>query len=388
MNKGILIFYQYGTKVGYAIKTLENTFFHMALNITRNLKHVHIGHPNFHRGRPEYLPEKFNNLLEIDTYNCSKNDLKRIFSYIKNNNIEIAFGFDQPVYTSAYKTMRQAGIRLFVSYCGAPMSSLNKGAKLAVKKLEVFLRRTKPDHYIFESQGMADTAVFGRGIPSRNVSVIPTGIDIDKYKPGLVFSDYAHREFSILPGRKIIIYTGHLEERKGVHVLINAANEIICQRGRKDVHFLLIGNREGEEIKFAPLYEKKQSEKHITFGGYQSDIPQILQSCYLGVIASTGWDSFPMSSIEMAASGLPLIVSDLPGIKETIDPGKTGFLFPVEDHFELANRIEFLVNNPEKHKQMGIAGRKRVVENYSEKKHIENLTNLVKRLAAAKNILI
>jgi glycosyltransferase involved in cell wall biosynthesis len=352
----------------------------MAMNFTGDIKKIHIGYSNFNGGRPKYLPDDFDQFLEIDTRNFDKKHIGRISTYIRNHRIEVVFGFDQPVSAPAYRAIRKAGVRLFISYWGAPMSSLNRGAKLLIKKLEVLLRRNKPDHYIFESDAMAETAIFGRGIHPADVSVISLGVNTDRFKPDPAYAEYAHREFSIPPERKIVFYSGHMQERKGVRVIIHAANELICGRGRKDLHFLLLGNRDGEEMRFHPLYVGKESEKFITFGGYRQDIPRILPSCTIGVIASTGWDSFTVSSLEMSASGLPLIVSELQGLKETIDPEITGFLFPPGDHLALAERMERLLDDPSRQAEMGLAGRKRVVDRYSERKQVDNLTELLTRL--------
>ena len=56
------------------------------------------------------------------------------------------------------------------------------------------------------------------------------------------------------------------------------------------------------------------------------DLSRIFPCCYAGVIASTGWDSFTVSSLEMASSGLPLVVSNLQGLSESIEADVTGFL--------------------------------------------------------------
>jgi glycosyltransferase involved in cell wall biosynthesis len=72
-----------------------------------------------------------------------------------------------------------------------------------------------------------------------------------------------------------------------------------------------------------------------------------MPGCYAGIIASTGWDSFPRSSLEMSAAGLPLLVSDLIGLNETVEEGATGLLFSPGNHDELADKIEYLLTNPE-----------------------------------------
>jgi len=126
------------------------------------------------------------------------------------------------------------------------------------------------------------------------------------------------------------------------------------------VHFLICGNRNEEEKVFDNLYKGSAAEDHITFGGYRNDISEIIPGCYIAVIASTGWDSFPRSSLEMAAAGLPLLVSDLAGLKETVEPGTTGMLFRTGDFTDLADTIEYMLDNPEQREQFSRNSIKRV----------------------------
>lgn len=379
-RNGILVFFHCRSNTGYAIGRLETVFFEMAQRLTRDDDKIHFGYTSLDGEPPSFLPDGFKNAIQFNTADSSKEHLDAIYNYIRDNNIKIAFGFDQPVSRPAYAVMRRAGVRLFVSYWGAPMSSINHGVKLLLKKIEVGIRRSKPDHFIFESKAMADAAIYGRGIAPRRVSVIHTGVDTEKFKPNHRDELYAYHTFGIPENQRIIFYSGHMEERKGVHVIVNAANELIRERKRYDVHFVFLGNTDGQEKVFSPMYSGTETEKHITFGGYRDDINRILQSSYAGVIASTGWDSFPMSSLEIASSGLPLVASKLQGIVEGIENGKTGYLIEPGDHVGLANRIEQLLDNPSLQKNMGRAARDWILGKFSREMQIESLTATVQNL--------
>lgn len=378
--RGILVFFHCKSNTGYAIQTLEKVFYKMAIRFSQDSNKVHFGYLNLRGGRPITLPDTFDQIVEIDTSNCSKHRRSELHNYVSKNHIDVAFGFDQPVSRPCYSVLRKAGIKLFVSYWGAPMSSLNEGIKLYLKKLEVYLHRNKPDHFIFESKAMAETAVKGRGVNPKNVSIVPLGVDFNKFKPDLKHVDYAYTKFSIPTNRKIIYYSGHMEERKGVHVILEAAKELIENQNREDIHFLFLGNKNGEERKFDKIYKGSKSEDFITFGGYQDDIPSILCSCYLGVIASTGWDSFTMSSLEMASSSLPLIVSDLQGLRETLEPNKTGFLFTPGNSYELSRNILSLIDDPILHKNMAINSRNRIIAQFSEETQVDALVTILNKL--------
>lgn len=259
------------------------------------------------------------------------------------------------------------------------MSSINSGLKLILKKLEVSARRNGPDHYIFQSDGMRDTAVNGRGIPASKTSIVKTGIDTDKYAPDPAKQHYAHQCFEIPKNRKIVVFSGHMERRKGVHVILQAAKALIQDLGYKDVQFLILGNRPGEKEGFNEYLQDPEVNQHITFGGYRSDVPDLLKSCSVGMIASTEWDSFPMSSLEMAATELPLIVSDLPGLNEAVTED-TGFKFAVSNYNSAAQTLYKVLPDISLLQSMGSNGRNRVIQEYSRVSQATGLIRVFKAL--------
>lgn len=379
--QAILVFFHCGANTGYAIAPLERAFLRMARNLVHDDRRIHFAYVNLDKGFPNTLPPDFVNVIAFDPLDGSPAALARIGDYIRAHGIDVAFGFDQAVAQPSYATLRRAGIRALISYWGAPMSAANSGAKLWLKRLEVALRRHKPDHYIFESQAMARSATHGRGIAARDVSVVYLGVDAERYRPAPSPSDYAYTAFNIPRERRIVFFSGHMEERKGVHILVRAAVELVARTGRRDVHFLILGNQPGEDARFAPLYRDTAAADAVTFGGYRDDIPAILPSCYCGAIASTGWDSFTMSSLEMAASGLPLVVSRLQGLVETVDDARTGFLFTPGDPRDLAAKLTVLLDDPARRAVMGAAARERILQRFTIERQVAALTEAVARAA-------
>ncbi len=377
MAKSILIIIHFGSNVGYAVSTLEHVFYEMAEELTGTMKNVHFAYKNLDKGPPRSLPGEFKNIIAFDTATTNRTEMHSISCYLKENDIDTVFGFDLPVYRPCYRTLRRAGVTSIISYWGAPMSSINKGIKLLLKRLDVARYRNGPDHYIFESEGMRSTATHGRGVPTNKTSVAYLGVDIDLYKPAE--SRYVYDTFNISPVRKVVFYSGHMQERKGVHVIVAAAADIINNQSRKDLHFLFTGNRPGESNRFDSLYKGTPAEEMITFGGYRDDLSRIEPGCFVGVIASTGWDSFTMSALEMQACGLPLIVSHLQGLQETVVEGKTGFLIPPGDPHALAHRLQYLADNPELHQQMAQAVRARIEKKFTLEAQRSRLVSIMKK---------
>jgi len=227
---------------------------------------------------------------------------------------------------------------------------------------------------------MADFAIYGRGVPRRMIDVIPLGVDVSLFKPES--TSYVYEALGLPKERRVIVYSGHMEPRKGVRVLVEAAMELLLQRKRADVCFLLCGNKGEESATFERMYTGAGIEHLIRFGGYRSDLPAIFPSCYCGRIPSTGWDSFPRTSIEMAASGLPVLASRLQGLSEAVLHERTGLLFELGNPRALAGCLERLLDSPQLAAQYGQEGRHRCESELNLNTHRERFVHVLrKRLA-------
>ena len=375
---GILVIFHCHENTGYAIKTLEDRFYLVAKLLAGT--NIHFSFTELDDTPRQSNNKKPISVLRFDPCTTDKKELLELSQYIQKYKIDCVLGFDQPPGRPYYKYIRKAGVKYIVSYWGASMSSINRGAKLLLKKIEILLRRYSPDHYIFESKAMQDSAIYGRGIPANKTSITYLGVDTEKYKPGSDDNLYPYITFKIPENRKILFYSGHMEQRKGVNILIKAAIELADKRNIKNFHFLILGNKNGEESIYNEMLESTTAADHVTFGGYREDIPSILPACYLGVIASTGWDSFTMSSLEMASAGLPLLVSALQGLRETVSDGITGFCFQPGNHMELADKIEMFLTNENIRKKMSLKSRERICSGFTIENQVSSLTQTIRAL--------
>jgi glycosyltransferase involved in cell wall biosynthesis len=302
------------------------------------------------------LPEDFPNVTTFDIQDPRSRTA--IASYVAENRVRLVIPLDlQPVHP-LYSELRRAGVWTIVPYWGAAISSPGPQWKVALKRLVLAASRSKVDGLIFESRAMAELAIRGRGVPEHMVDVVPLGIDLASL-PENGPRDYVYETFDLPADRRVIVYAGHMEERKGVRVLVEAAIELLSRRGRRDVCFLICGNRDGEREPFERLYRGLGIEPWIRFGGYRSDLAQIYPGCFCGVIPSTGWDSFTYASVEMAGFRLPVVASRLQGLAEAVVDGETGLHFTSGDPAALADCLETLLDHPGRAKTLGEQGRQR-----------------------------
>lgn len=366
---GILIMLHCRQHTGYAIEKLERTFKQAAL------KGGYTEEKIFWAYSEVLAPTS--NIIKCEYQ--SKNDCIELVKFVKTNNISSVLAFDLPYPAHITTALKRSGIQQVVAYWGASMSGLNSGLKLWAKRLEWYFRRHKPDVFIFESKAMARTATHGRGIPQRHVITIPLGVDTETYSPAHRDKSYIHRLLEIPMERKIIFYSGHMEERKGIRVLVNAAIELVDGREVDNVHFVICGNKGSEADPYLKLLENRKANDHVTFAGYRDDIPSLMSASHIGVIASSGWDSFTMSSVEMMASGLPMIVSRLQGLTETIEENENGLFIEPGNHQDLADKIAALLDDESSRKRMAESSRKRAVEKFSQSNQVRALARILSK---------
>lgn len=361
----VLIQFHTPVNAGYAMGALERTFYEVA-SIFADEKDIFFSFQEYNNERVISLPNHFKNAFELNSRKLNDKQYRdQKAKYLKEQQFDLAFCFDLQPRGPMISLLRQCHIKKVISYWGSTMSGINSGLKLLLKRLEVSLLLNKPDLFIFESQSMQVHATHGRGVPERMTCVIPTGVDTDRLKPKSTKTGSLRSEFNIPNERKIAVYSGHMEARKGVHVLMGAFKHLYDDLNNTKWHLIVCGNRPGEEKPFQAMVQGSKAEGHITFAGYRSDLHLLMPECDVGLIASTGWDSFPMSALEMAACGLPILVSDLQGLSETVENDKTGLLFEPGNHRQLATQLHALTHDKPRLQRMATAARQRIVDGYS-----------------------
>ncbi|MHB8352526.1 MAG: glycosyltransferase family 4 protein, partial [Thermoplasmata archaeon] len=131
-----------------------------------------------------------------------------------------------------------------------------------------------------------------------------------------------------------------------------------------NAEFVFTGGGAEEFLRIAALAPDVAS--HVRFLGYlpYEELPQVYAAADL-VIAPTYYEDFPIRILESLASGVPVVASEVGGIREVVVTGSTGTLVPPGRPESLARAIVDLLGNSELRARLGAAGRKRIVEEFS-----------------------
>lgn len=193
-------------------------------------------------------------------------------------------------------------------------------------------------------------AVEALGVPAEKIALIGgSGVDTDKLQP------------LPEPGEPITAaFVGRLLHDKGVATLI-AAHRILRGQGRA-LRLLIAGEADAANpasIPDAQLIEWKKLEG-VTFLGHATDIREVWREAHIAVLPSRR-EGLPLSLLEAAACGRPLVATDVPGCREIARPGVNALLVPADDPSGLAKAIAQFADKPDLRKVYG-AGSRRIVE--------------------------
>jgi glycosyltransferase involved in cell wall biosynthesis len=211
------------------------------------------------------------------------------------------------------------------------------------------------------------------GISSSKIEIIPNGIDL---------AMFPRHDYSPRPRRIAMIAC--LREEKRVDVLVAAAATILERY--PDAEFLIAGDGTCREA----LEEQARAtgvRHRCRFLGHRDDVPAVLAEADVFVLPSRS-EAFPNSIIEAMAAGLPVVASDVGGIPELVEDGRTGRLVPPGDPQALAGALLELLDHPDRVEAFGREGRDRIERSYSFDRMVQQfetlyITELTARHAAA-----
>ena len=160
-----------------------------------------------------------------------------------------------------------------------------------------------------------------------------------------------------------ILYVGRVEERKGVHVLLDAFERVIAPR-MPHARLRIVGPssywQRGDGGYYDRVSERCAANARIELLGPTYDdttLAQIYRRGDVSIVPSTFPEALGLTSLEAQASALPVVVSDAGGLPETVSPGRSGFVFANRNAEQLGELVVDLLGNQARRRSMGAAAR-------------------------------
>ncbi|MCD6284238.1 glycosyltransferase family 4 protein [bacterium] len=220
------------------------------------------------------------------------------------------------------------------------------------------------------------------GFDTRKLKVIYTGLKIDEFQ--LKESPDYEIEINRMKIKKpIIAMVGRFDRhQKGHQYFIEAAK--IINKKMPEVNFLIVGGTVGEEEKkFKRELQEKVEElelsEKVIFTGFYPDLIYLLSNVAIVVIPSL-YEAPSAVAMEASVLKRPVIASNVGGIPEVVIDGETGFLVPPKDPQAIAEKVIFLLKNPQIAKEMGEKGYQKVKENFTQERLARNYEKLYEEL--------
>ena len=228
---------------------------------------------------------------------------------------------------------------------------------------------------VVNSTGVSDFYT-EHGLPHEKFVVIPNGVEPPP--PSNLTREALLAELGLPANSRLIGAVGRLWPQKRVKDLIWASD--LLKVIRDDVHVLIVGD--GPQRQRLERYrEVVRIADRVHFLGARNDVPRLMPHFDLLWLASS-FEGLPNSILEAMAAGVPVVASDIPGNRDLVVPGETGYLVPVGDRAALATRANELLDNPERARAMGEAGRRRALDEFSVPRMIERFVKLYRELLA------
>lgn len=214
--------------------------------------------------------------------------------------------------------------------------------------------------------------------------LLGNGINLDRFRPGAVSEqDRAARraEMGASDDTVVVGMVGRLVVEKGCRELIAAAR-ILGDRCK----VVVIGPDDPEKADAITGSEISAArDAGVVFLGHRDDVEALYAAMDLFVLPSYR-EGFPRAAMEAAASGLPIVATDVRGCRQVVDNGLTGLLVPVRDAEALAAAIGRLLDDPARRKAMGKAALARAEEHFDERRVVDLVLDTYRQVAETKHL--
>ncbi|MBA3313293.1 MAG: glycosyltransferase family 4 protein [Planctomycetota bacterium] len=201
-----------------------------------------------------------------------------------------------------------------------------------------------------------------QGLDQNRTVVVYNGVDLDRFRPGRR-APHIRRELGIPEDALAALTVGQIGLRKGWDVLAEAIG--LLSEAWPALHVLLVGERYATKAETVE-YERSVRAKfdkvlpgRAHFLGSRSDMPELMSAADL-LVHPARQEPFGRVLLEAAASGLPIVATNVGGTPEMVEDGVSARLVPPGDATSFAQAIADLLSDADQRARLGHAARRTV----------------------------
>jgi glycosyltransferase involved in cell wall biosynthesis len=298
--------------------------------------------------------------------------LRRFIRYVKENQIDV-------VHTHCFYTNIFGMTGGFLAGVPARVTSKGEtdGFRTSTQKRVERMSFTL-GHRVIANCLVVQDMLIREGVNPKRIIQHYNGLDLDRLKiPRGVSRDDARKKFGLPQGRRFISIVANLRNPVKDHpVFLRAAARV--RQVVPDAAFVIAG--EGELM---PGLRRLAAELGIAddvhFIGRCDDVATLLHASNAGALSSKA-EGFANAILEYMAAGLPVVATDVGGVREAIVEGETGYIVPSGDDEQMATRLIQVLADDDSARAMGARGRDIVAEKFSSAHHLRNTLELYDEL--------
>jgi glycosyltransferase involved in cell wall biosynthesis len=220
--------------------------------------------------------------------------------------------------------------------------------------------------------------------PLDKIVPIPLGLEIEPLLDAERDRGGLKAELGLNGHSKLVGIVARLVPIKAHEIFLEAAARV--RDAEPDAHFLVIGDGERRGELQAMARELGLADA-VRFLGWREDMKRVYAD--LDVVAlSSNNEGSPVALIEALAAARPVVATDVGGVAEVVEDGKTGLLAPPRDPVALAAGILELLRAPGRAEQLGRAGRASVYPRHAASRLVRDVERLYLELAREKGLLV
>lgn len=264
------------------------------------------------------------------------------------------------------------------------------GEKSSLKqRFFIFLQRiaARYSDVIFSvSKAMINIAIEKKVYKPHLLRYLGRDIDTNRFNASRFSKEFIlnkKKQLGIEPNKKIIGIVARLVQEKGYLELFQAFRKVLDKFPNTLLLIVGPGEPEKRDAIDPKIVKRYNIQNNVIFLGERTDVDEIYSLIDIFVLP-THREGVGASILEASSMEKPVIVSKIGGCPEAVEHEKTGILIPLKDVEKLYQAIIYLFNNPEKAREMGTLGRRKILKEFNQALIFDRMKTEYERLIKEK----
>jgi len=189
------------------------------------------------------------------------------------------------------------------------------------------------------------------------------GVNLNTFKKSKLNKIEFKKKYLLPINSKFILFIGRINASKGIDLLLKAFD--LIRKNNEDYYLLIVGRDEMSFDNLINKYSTNLKNKILKFD-HTADVAYFYSLADIFCLPSYR-EGFGLSVIEASASSLPVIVSDIYGLQDSMIDKVTGLKFKTGDYNSLYHKINYLIQYPSQSEKFGVQGKAFVKKNFDHR---------------------